>query len=196
MALVIVWWPRYSSPEKQGKHVAMKCGNALLWGPTCKWNWFPLPVLSAFALSTFQPSLPQVKMQEHQCFACKSLKFKHTAYTPASLCIFHPANARTHTHTPISLLLPPHTCTENPPSTLLNSLSCIFPQNARRANSKWAAGSDATSNGNVQTLTAGPVRYVEPLKGHTLLRTNQPEQTWQLLTLSTWRCQVHFSQSS
>ena len=79
------------------------------------------PVVSAFALSTFQPSLPQVKMQEHQRFACKSRKFKHTAY--AHWLRLSPSLYNTNTHTHIhthTRSLPHHTqsCTANPTLTL------------------------------------------------------------------------------
>lgn len=63
------------------------------------------PVVSAFALSTFQPSLPQVKMPEQPRFACKSPKFKHTAYARwLALCLSPFLN----THT---ICLPPSTHT-------------------------------------------------------------------------------------
>lgn len=86
------------------------------------------PVLSAFALSTFQPSLPQVKMQEHQCFACKSLKFKHTAYAH-SVAFIPQTHTHTHTQIPPFQYLPTQRCTENPTTTLLNSVNCKFPVN-------------------------------------------------------------------
>lgn len=57
------------------------------------------PVVSAFAASAFQPSIPRVKMQKHQRFACKSLKFKHTAYARWLALSVPFINTHAHAHT-------------------------------------------------------------------------------------------------
>lgn len=117
-----------------------------------------LPVVSAFAPSTFQPSLPQVKMQEHRRFACKSLKFKHTAYAcwlDLSVPFF---NSHTLSHTVLLSLTHTQSCTANPTLdfNFLKLDNLNFPWNTLQGNSK-------TSRWQIQLHTHTQRLYIHSL---------------------------------